>query len=81
MLRVMRRQGEKNNPKGLQVGVMGEDGSCRVGNLTLEADDLLFNQVLVNTAEGCEALRAAPGDTVLVQRLSEEQYAVICKLV
>jgi hypothetical protein len=47
LLKLMQRQGEANNPRGLEIGVMTSSNTCSIGDLELEADDLLINETLL----------------------------------
>lgn len=109
IIKMMREQGAVNNPTSLQLGEMTSAKTCKVGDLKLDADDLLIAQHLTDyeikidiESEGeLEAptttvslksitskntkikVRGAlkKGDLVLVQRMSDEQYVIIEKLV
>lgn len=47
LLKLMQRQGEANNPKGLEIGVMTSSNTCSIGDLELDKDDLLVNETLL----------------------------------
>ena len=82
--RQMRKQGQHDAETGVRRGKMGQDLSCQVGALVLEKEDLLFAQQLLTgytDQDGAAVPPLAAGDTVLVKRLSDTDYAVLCKLV
>lgn len=91
IIKMMREQGAVNNPASLQLGEMTSAKTCKVGDLKLDADDLLIAQHLTDyeikidiESEGEKIkVRGAlkKGDLVLVQRMSDEQYVIIEKLV
>jgi len=79
----MRKQGQKGAEPGVRLGEIGKDMSCRVGALTLQRDDLLFNEMLLSgylDQEGAPVVPLQEGDKVLVKRLSAQKYAVIARL-
>lgn len=47
IIRMMQTQGATNNSAEVQIGVMTSETSCKVGDLELDNDDLLFNELLV----------------------------------
>lgn len=47
IIRMMQTQGATNNSAEVQIGVMTSETSCKVGDLELDKDDLLFNELLV----------------------------------
>lgn len=47
LLKMMRRQGEANNPTGIEIGVMTGAKTCTVGELELDEDDLLIAEHLL----------------------------------
>lgn len=94
IINMMREQGAVKNPASLQLGEMTSATSCKVGDLKLDADDLLIPEHLTDyeikidvenlTSKNTKikvhgALKK--GDLVLVYRLSDEQYAIIDKMV
>lgn len=84
MLKVMRTQAGKNAEKGVRLAKIGKNFSVIAGELTLEREDLLISQILLTgytDAEGRAAEPAQEGDTVLIKRISDEKYAVICKVI
>ena len=90
IINIMRSQGAVKNPTGLQLAEMTDATSCDVGELHLEADDLLISQHLTDykieielSGSKKEAIiygHLKKGDLVLVQRMSDEKYVVIEKL-
>jgi hypothetical protein len=114
IINMMREQGAVKNPASLQLGEMTSATSCKVGDLKLDADDLLIPEHLTDyeikiDIENKGTLTAPTttnaqhkhdvenlttkntkikvhgalkkGDIVLVYRLSDEQYAIIDKMV
>lgn len=47
MISMMRQQGERNNPKGIQLATMTSANTAMIGALPLTAQDLLFNDRLL----------------------------------
>lgn len=47
LLQIMRKQGSKDNPTTIQLGVMQSPTSVKVGDLLLDADDLYMSYHLV----------------------------------
>lgn len=113
IIKIMRNQGAVKNPVSLQLAEMTDATSCDVGELHLEAEDLLISQHLtdyeikidiedkgeLNSATTTVAQhkhdiatftsietkikvhgKLKKGDLVLVQRLSDEKYVIIEKL-
>lgn len=79
----MRKQGQKNAETGVRLGVIGRNLSCRVGELTLQQEDLLFAEQLLTgylDQDGNAVVPLEEGDSVLVKRLSAQKYAVLCRL-
>lgn len=114
IIKMMREQGAVNNPASLKLGEMTSAKSCKVGDLKLDADDLLIAEHLTDyeikidienegeleastttVLQHANAIKSITskntkikvrgalkkGDLVLVQRMSDEQYAIIEKLV
>lgn len=114
IIKMMREQGAVNNPASLQLGEMISAKTCKVGDLKLDADDLLIAQHLTDyeikidienegeleaptttVSQHAHAIKSITskntkikvrgalkkGDLVLVQRMSDEQYVIIEKLV
>lgn len=92
IIHLMREQGAVKNTAPLQLAEMTSATSCKIGDLKLDADDLLIpehlteHEIKIDTettknmkikAHG--ALKQ--GDIVLIYRLSDEQYVIIEKLV
>lgn len=83
ILYLMRKQGQKGAEIGVRQGEIGKNLSCRIGELTLEQEDLFFAEPLLTgylDQDGNAILPLQRGDRVLVKRLSEQKYAVICRL-
>lgn len=84
ILGVMNRQANKNFPKGLQLAVVGKDLSVMLDGLTLEKSDLIYSEILITgyiDKNGKAMQPLKEGDTVIIKRLSEEKYIVLCKAV
>ena len=47
LLGMMRVQGKKDNPTTLELGEMTGPTTCMVGEMELDEDDLLFNELLL----------------------------------
>lgn len=97
IINIMREQGAVKNPASLQLGEMTSAKTCKIGDLKLDADDLLIAEHLTEYEKKIDiedkGTLTAPtttikihgklkkGDLVLVYRLSDEQYVIIEKLV
>lgn len=98
IINLMRQQGAVKNPASLQLAEMTSATTCKIGDLKLEADDLLIAEHLTDYEIEIESDLEAPtttasqhtikvhaalkkGDLVLIQRMSDEQYIIIEKLV
>lgn len=101
LLKMMQRQGEANNPIGLEMGIMTGNKSCTVGELELDEEDLLISDHLltgyykakdpenplsfstISELKSCieyvEPLKE--GDTVIVQQVDDETYAILERMV
>ena len=73
ILTLMRQQGGKSNPSVPVLAEMTSATTCAVGDLILDADDLLVAEHLKGDLQ--------KDNVVLVQRLSDEKYAIIERLV
>ena len=71
IIRVMRAQGERNNPKGMKLGVMKNPTVVTVGDLELTGDFYM-------KAEG---LKLESGDVVVVYPYSDSLYLILAKVV
>ena len=47
LLDIMREQGKKDNPETLVIGTMTSAATCSIGDLALDEEDLLFNEMLL----------------------------------
>ena len=92
IIKMMREQGAAYNGPSLQLGEMSSKTVCMVGDLKLEKDDYLISQHLTEHEITIEEpgynkktvkvySRLKKGDIVLVQRISDEQYVIIERLV
>lgn len=73
MISIMREQGAVGNLPVPRLAEMTGETECDIGDLTLDSDDLLVADHLKG--------KLKTGDTVLVQRLDDETYAIIERLV
>ncbi len=73
MISIMRKQGAVRNLPVPRLAEMVGEKECDIGDLTLDGDDLLVADHLKG--------KLKTGDTVLVQRLDDETYAIIERLV
>lgn len=84
LLKIMQRQGEANNPTGLEIGVMTSAKKCSVGDLELDEDDLLIAEHLITgyyTKNDKYIKPLAKGDVVAVQQIDDETYAILERMV
>ena len=96
LLKIMRRQGGKDNPVLLELGEMTSKNTCMVGELELDADDLLVAEPLItgyhkavnnnNPSLKNENTFVDPlkkGDEVVLLKIEGEDdtYVVLCKVV
>lgn len=70
---LMRKQGGVNNLPVPRRAEMTASTKCDIGDLVLDSDDLLVADHLKGELK--------KGDTVLVQRIDDETYAIIERLV
>lgn len=91
IIRIIREQGSVNNPATLQLGEMTSENTCEIGDLKLDADDLYIAQHLIEHEieidtenENNKKIKVhgtlEKGDLVLVQRINDEKYTIIEKL-
>lgn len=74
MIKVMRTEGNRSSTSyPLRLGTMTGKDSCSVGELELDAEDLMIASHLAGDL--------GKGDTVLVSQISGELFAVIEKVV
>lgn len=73
IIKLMRQQGKVNDLPVPRLAEMTAPEECDVGDLILDNDDLLVADHLKG--------KLKRGDTVLVQRVSDETYAIIERLV
>ena len=73
IIKLMRKQGGVNNPPVPQLAEMTGAAECDIGDLILDNDDLLVADHLKDELK--------KGDTVLVQRVDDETYVIIERLV
>ena len=114
IINLMREQGAVKNPASLQLAEMTSATTCKIGDLDIEADDLLIAEHLTDyeieidiesegdleaptttVSQHAHTVKSMTskntkikvhgalkkGDLVLVQRMSDEQYVIIEKLV
>lgn len=73
LIKLMRQQGGVNNLQVPKLAEMTAATECDIGDLILDSDDLLVADHLKG--------KLKKGDTVLVQRVNDETYAIIERLV
>ena len=73
IINLMRQQGGVNNLPVPRLAEMTAPAECDIGDLILDSDDLLVADHLKGELK--------KGDTVLVQRVNDETYAIIERLV
>lgn len=89
LLKIMRKEGEKNNPPSIQIGVMDSPTSCKIGQLLLSDDDLAIAEHLTTgyytKKEQDDSLlfveKLKQGDRVIVYRFSDSKYIIIERLI
>ncbi len=96
LLKIMRRQGSKDNPVLLELGEMTDQNTCMVGELELDEDDLLVAEPLItgyhkavnnnnpslkNDNTFIEPLKK--GDEVVLLKIEgdDDVYVILCKVV
>lgn len=95
LLDIMREQGKKDNPETLVIGTMTSANTCTVGDLSLDAEDLLAaehlttgyhkavnnnNPSLKNDNTFVKPLKK--GDTVVLMKLEDQDtYVILSKVV
>lgn len=80
LIKTMREEAGRDRVKyPVKVAVMTSPTSCRYGQMELDAEDLLFADHLTVQTEAKTILKA--GDKVLITRISEDQFALIEKVV
>ncbi len=72
-VKLMRRQGGTNHMPVPRLAEMTSTEECDVGDLVLDKEDLLIADHLKG--------KLKKGDAVLVQRLNDETYAIIGRMV
>lgn len=73
IITLMRQQGGVNNLPVPGLAEMRSPDECDIGDMVLDSDDLLVADHLKGKLE--------KGDTVLVQRVNDEYYVIIERLV
>ena len=94
MLEMMRHEGKKDNPASIQIGVMADATTCKIGKLVLSGEDLLIaehlktgyhyavcsdNPAKKDNTTFIETLKS--GDKVAAYRISDELYIILGRLV
>jgi len=75
--------GRQQTRKDIRIGEMTANFGCKIGELELFNDDLIFSeQLLTGYYKGKESFvpPLKKGDTVLVLKISGELYAVVSRL-
>lgn len=73
MLMIMREQGKKGSPDTPKMAEMASDSTVKTGTLLLDEEDLLVDSNLKGKLE--------KGDAVLIQKVSEDTYVILAKVV
>lgn len=84
ILNVMRNEGKKDNTAPIQIGIMADASSCKIGKLILSGSDLLMAEHLKTGYQKDNATFIEPlksGDRVAVYRFSDELYIILERLV
>lgn len=75
--------GRQKTERNIRLGEITANHGCKIGELELFKDDLVFSEILLTGFSKSEDDFVEPikkGDRVLVLKISEELYAVIAKL-
>lgn len=72
LMEIMRKQGRKDNPSGLILGVVSDSDTVRIGNLALDPSDYV-------KADSIDELQE--GDTVVMYPISDSRYLMLCRVV
>ena len=70
MQKAASKNGDINSP--FILGEMTDAKTCDIGDIVLDEDDLLVNAELKDNL--------AAGDTVLINRLDEDDFIILCKV-
>lgn len=84
ILQMMRQEGGKDNIEPVKVGIMDSPTSCSIGKLKLARDDLLIAEHLVTGYQKTKEEHVSPlrkGDQVAIQRVNDELYIILERLV
>ncbi len=84
ILKVMRNEGKKDNTAPIQIGIMADANSCKIGKLVLLGSDLLMAEHLKTGYQKDNDTFIEPlksGDRVAVYRFSDELYIILERLV
>lgn len=97
MISMMREQGERNNPTGIQLATMTSANTAMLGNMPLYAQDLLFSDRLIMPtatavaghcpADGELTDKSAylpalkAGDIVAVYHVNDQKFLVLGRMV
>ncbi|MCI8483507.1 MAG: hypothetical protein HFH41_04110 [Lachnospiraceae bacterium] len=73
IIKLMREQGAANNLPVPRLAEMKNTAECDAGDLMLDKEDLLIADHLKG--------KLKEGDTVLIQRVTDDTYAIIERLV
>lgn len=74
LLKMMQRQGERNNPTVVEIGIMTSPSSCIIGELPLNSYNLLLNSNLKDKLD--------KGDKVAITKVTgQDLYVILCKVV
>lgn len=76
LLDIMRDQGGKDNPETLLIGVMKSAKTCSIGDLVLDAEDLLVNSYYTGNN------KLHKGDQVVLMKVQDQDiYVILSKVV
>ena len=82
LIKVMRAQ-EGKSENVFKIGTITQGLGCKTGELELFREDLFFSEELITgylKGEDSFVLPAKKGDKVLLVRLNDETFVVLCKL-
>lgn len=92
-MRIMQEEGAKNNPPTIEFATMTGPKSCKIGDLLLVEEDLIFSEHLLNRlaikvsvseSHSDQSQYIQPlqvGDEVAVIRVSQTRYLVLDRVV
>lgn len=94
ILKIMRKEGKKDNTASIQIGIMDSPMSCSIGDLKLSDTDLLIAEHLktgyyYNIDDNRPSKKdkttfikgLEKGDKVAIYRISDELYIILERLI